>query len=267
MNTGNVTYWIRRFGLMHTLDKLKYHLIKIKNYRKNKQFLDAHPDVVLPPDYLIFESFKLDYDKYFNGGKGSAIWLKEELSKYIALKNVKILDWGCGPARLLRHLPEVLNNNCSFFGVDYNAETIKWCQEHIKGISFAKNNITPPLPYHAAQFDVIYGISIFTHLSAANHAPWFNELTRVLKSGGVLLLTTHGEAFKAIMTEKEKADFEAHQLVVRDNVVEGHRVFSSFQPPVFMQTLFETSCEVLHHKKGQLESWGLNQDTWIIRKK
>ena len=46
------------------------------------------------------------------------------------------------------------------------------------------------------------------------------------------------DAYKAIMTDKEKAAFENNQLVIRDNVVEGHRVFSAFQPPIFIKKLF-----------------------------
>ena len=267
MNTGKLTFWIRYLGLMHGFDKLKYWTIKIKNASKNKRFLQKYSNVALPPDYLIFESFKLDYEKYYIGGKESATWLKEELSPFIDLKNVKILDWGCGPARILRHLPEVIGNNCAFFGVDYNEKSIKWCQKHLKNIAFAKNDLAPPLPFEKDNFNVIYGISIFTHLSAANHAAWFNELSRVLKTDGILLLTTHGNAFKAIMTEKEKAAFDNNQLVIRDNVVEGHRVFAAFHPPLFMKTLFESTCEILEHKPGKLENWGLNQDVWILRKK
>ncbi len=267
MNTGKLTFWIRYFGLMHGFDKLKYWTIKIKNASKNKRFIEKYPNVALPPDYLIFESFKLDYEKYYVGGRESAVWLKDELSPFIDLKNVKILDWGCGPARLLRHLPEVIGNGCTFFGVDYNEKSIEWGKKYLKGITFAKNGIAPPLPFEKEDAHIIYGISIFTHLSAANHAAWFAELSRVLKTGGILLLTTHGNAFKAIMTEKEQATFDNNQLVIRDNVVEGHRVFAAFHPSLFMKTLFESTCEILEHKPGKLENWGLNQDVWILRKK
>jgi ubiquinone/menaquinone biosynthesis C-methylase UbiE len=267
MNKGKITSWIRQLGLMHGFDKLKYYANKIKNRSKNNQFLQKYPHIALPPDYLIFESFKLDYEKYFIGGKESAVWIRDEISAFTDTKNLKILDWGCGPARILRHLPEVFNDNCTFFGVDYNPKSIEWCQKHLKGISFSKNSLNPPLSFESAQFDVIYGISIFTHLSKNNHFDWFNELNRVSKKGGIILLTTQGEAYKAIMTEKEQLEFDNHQLVIRDNVVEGHRVFSAFQPPVFMRNLFETHYDILLHQSGQLESWGINQDLWILRKK
>jgi ubiquinone/menaquinone biosynthesis C-methylase UbiE len=267
MNTGLLTFWIRQLGLMHHLDKLKYWLVKTKNASKNNQFLQNHPNIVLPPDYILFESFKMDYEKYFVGGQKSATWVKEQIQPYIPIEQVKILDWGCGPARILRHLPTLFDAKSQFFGTDYNENTIQWCQNHLKNIHFAKNDLHPPLAYEAHFFNAIYGISIFTHLSETNHRLWFDELCRVLKQGGILLLTTHGTVFKAIMTDSEKQQFDNQQLVIRDKAIEGHRVFTTFHPPTFMKILFEIHCDVLAHQIGIKESWGLNQDVWILRKK
>jgi SAM-dependent methyltransferase len=267
MNKGKITAWLRQLGLMHSVDTLRYYSDKIKNFNKNNTFKSKYPDVALPPDYLIFESFNLNYEKYYIGGKESAIWLKDKISPFIAPQNLKILDWGCGPARILRHLPDVFTDNCAFFGVDYNPKTIDWCQKNLKGISFSKNNLNPPLSFDNATFDALYGISIFTHLSEVNHFQWFEELSRVTKNGGIMLLTTQGDAYKAIMTEHEQAQFDNHKLVIRDNVLEGHRVFSAFQPPAFMKKLFASTCDILVHEAGKPESWGINQDVWIIRKR
>ncbi len=267
MNTGNLTFLIRQLGLMHAFDKLKYWLVKTKNASKNKQFLQKHPNIALPPDYILFESFKMDYEKYFIGGQKSATWVKEQILPHMPTEQVTILDWGCGPARILRHLPTLFDAKSQFFGTDYNEKTIDWCQKHIQNIHFSKNELHPPLPYEDAFFNAIYGISIFTHLSETNHALWFNELCRVLKTGGILLLTTHGTVFKAIMTELEKQQFDNQRLVIRDNAVEGHRVFTTFHPPAFLKALFETHCEIVSHQVGMQESWGLNQDVWILRKK
>jgi ubiquinone/menaquinone biosynthesis C-methylase UbiE len=40
---------------------------------------------------------------------------------------------------------------------------------------------------------LIYGISVFTHLSAPWELKWLEELHRVLKPGGVILMTVHGQ--------------------------------------------------------------------------
>jgi SAM-dependent methyltransferase len=50
----------------------------------------------------------------------------------------------------------------------------------------------PPLPYENASFDYIYSISVFTHFDKTSFVCWGEELSRVLRPGGLALLTLHG---------------------------------------------------------------------------
>ena len=247
MNISRVIQPLRTLGMAHFIDKLKFYHQKFKYQKANQEYQQNHPHISFPPDYLLFESFQLNYQKYYEGGRDSAEWIKSLLDRHMDLKSKHILDWGCGPARILRHLPTLINNDCQFYGTDYNERTIKWCQENLPSIQFSTNQLQPPLTYATEQFDAIYGISIFTHLSEANHSKWFNELCRVAKPGAVLILTTQGAAFKAKLTSSEQARFDAGNLVVRSKAREGHRVFAAFHPTIYMQQLFEKRVSVLEH--------------------
>ncbi len=266
MNTGKLTYPFRQLGLMHLLDKAKYYFHYFKNRKFNRRFKAEFPNVVLPPDYLMYESYRLNYRKYFLGGRDNALWLKEHFEKHTNLQNKNILDWGCGPARVIRHLPEVFTENCNFFGTDYNSQTIKWCSENIQTAKFAHNGINPPLHFENDFFDLIYGISIFTHLSEKNHKDWFDELIRVSKKGAILLLTSQGNAFKEKLTSTERNRFEQGVLITRGKVKEGHRVYSAFHPPAYIKKLFGSQVEILEHIPGEKKHWGIGQDAWIIKK-
>ena len=109
--------------------------------------------------------------------------------------------------------------------------------ENLPNISFNTNTLEAKLPYEDNSFDVIYGISIFTHLSEQMHFDWYKELYRVLKTNGILFLTTQGENFKLKLTQTENETFDEGSLVVRGNVKEGHRTYSAFQPNKFMKEL------------------------------
>ncbi len=266
MNTGKLTKYFRDMGLMHLLDKAKYRYHKWKNRGQNARFVKGNPGLKLPPDYMLFESFQLDYQKYYEGGERTAKWLMGLFEKHTTMAGKTLLDWGCGPARVLRHFPKLLEQTSEIHGTDYNSDTITWCRENIEGATFSINQLAPPTSYPNEYFDLVYGISIFTHLSEAKHQNWFDELMRISKKGSVLLLTTHGAIFRDKLTKQECEDFDQGKLVERGKVVEGHRVFAAFQPPIYMRQLFEPQAEILEHIEGTRKNWGLEQDVWIIRK-
>jgi SAM-dependent methyltransferase len=101
-----------------------------------------------------------------------------------------VLDWGVGCGRVARHLAPLVAGR--FHGCDIDADNAGWCAAHLPG-SFAPSRLEPPLPYADESFDVIYGISVFTHLKAPWEERWLAELHRVLRPGGVLMMTVHGQ--------------------------------------------------------------------------
>ena len=251
---------------MHLADAVRFRLLQARYRADNQAFRAAHPAVALPPDYLMYEAFKLSYRSYYDGGRETAEWLAAHLRPHLSLQGQHILDWGCGPGRVIRHLPAAIGGGCRYTGTDANAQSVAWCRAHLPGLEFLHNEMSPPLAAGAGAFDAAYGISIFTHLSAPNHERWLAELLRVLRPGGVLLLTTHGAAFRAILTAAERARFDAGHLVERARVREGHRVFAAFQPPQFLWELFGERLVVLRHEPGQWLGHTASQDVWVLRK-
>jgi len=266
MNKSKLTTLLRKLRLMHLADRLNFFYQKFRNRKNNKLFKANNPDVVLPPDYMIYESFQMNYENYFNDSVSTAAWLISYFQKHIELKYIKILEWGCGPARIVRHLPSLLDRSCEIFGSDYNQQTIDWCKKNIPNINFLRNNLQPPLEFEENFFDIIYATSVFTHLSEEMHYAWFNELKRLCKPNGIIFLTTHGDNCKSKLTDEELKLFEAGKLVVRGNVKEGHRTFAAYQPPEFMRKLF-SEMEILEHITREPEGDYIPQDVWIIRKK
>ncbi|MCC7067113.1 MAG: class I SAM-dependent methyltransferase [Burkholderiales bacterium] len=105
-------------------------------------------------------------------------------------RNLQVLDWGVGCGRIARHLAPGIGDG--FHGCDIDADNVSWCAAHLPG-RFAPSKLEPPLPWPDATFDVIYGVSVFTHLRREWEQRWLAELRRVLKPGGVLMVTVHGQ--------------------------------------------------------------------------
>jgi Methylase of polypeptide chain release factors len=102
----------------------------------------------------------------------------------------RILDFGVGSGRLARflaHRPDIWE----LHGSDVNPEMGNWCQVNLPG-QFRRNEPLPPLSFESEHFDLIYALSVFSHLPLTATKAWLNELARLLKPGGVLVITTHG---------------------------------------------------------------------------
>ena len=104
-----------------------------------------------------------------------------------------ILDFGCGPGRAIRIL-RALAPGARLFGCDIDPEAIAWARSHYASYGdFSVAPHHPPTLYPEGRFDLIVGISVFTHLPEDMQLEWLAELRRIARPGAFLVLTTHGE--------------------------------------------------------------------------
>ncbi|RYD96995.1 MAG: class I SAM-dependent methyltransferase [Sphingobacteriales bacterium] len=256
---------IEAMGLGFAADKARFWYQYAQQKGKINAFKAAHPGMPLPTPFMIYETFRLDYAKYLETGRAAAESIYQEVNPFIALQGKAILDWGCGPGRVVRHFPDLLPT-ARVYGSDYNSEYVNWCRDNLKQITFTQNQLAPPIPLEAGSLDFIYAISIFTHLSAKMHLEWMNEMYRLLKPGGVFYFTTHGDITRKNLLESEKMQYDNGIIVERGNVKEGYRMYATYHPPAFIEQLVAGKFSVLHHRPGKAKDWGLEQDVWIIRK-
>ena len=123
-----------------------------------------------------------------------------------------ILDFGCGCGRVIRHFSFLGKR---MYGVDYNPKLAKWCQKSLPFGSFSTNNLLPPLNFADNSFDLIYALSVFTHLPESAQIAWMKEFHRILKPNGYLLITTRGEGEAKDLKPDELKCFQQGQLIVR----------------------------------------------------
>jgi SAM-dependent methyltransferase len=87
----------------------------------------------------------------------------------------------------------------TFQGCDIDGEAVSWClasypHEVKRGrFAFACNGDLPPAPFKSDSFDLVYGISVFTHLPEDLQLKWLAELRRVAKPDGLVVLSTSGD--------------------------------------------------------------------------
>jgi SAM-dependent methyltransferase len=111
----------------------------------------------------------------------------------LALDDVRqALDFGCSSGRVVRVLAAAFPD-IEWYGCDPIPDAIEWASANLPGIDFRLSGDRPPLPYDDEAFDAVFAISIWSHFAEQAALDWLAEMRRILRPGGRLVLTTHGE--------------------------------------------------------------------------
>jgi SAM-dependent methyltransferase len=109
----------------------------------------------------------------------------------------RVLDWGCGVGRLTAHFAREWRPG-SISGTDIDAENVRWCASAYPAATFSVAPLWPPTSFDDVEFDGVFGVSVMTHLTPIAQAAWLAELARILRPGGIALLTFAGNAGTAM---------------------------------------------------------------------
>lgn len=255
-------------GLRGAADKIQFIVNRLRSASSNYFFRRNHPDFPTPPHELIFDAnHNVTWQKYYQSGLTDAHIISGKIRANIKSPAASVLEWGCGPGRIIRHLPSCLRSysTVTITGSDNNVRSIAWCRTNIPDISFVENSLEPPIALPENSFDFIYSISVFTHLSEASILAWMKEIHRLLRTGGYFLFTTHGENFLRLLTRDQVETFHAGKLVTRAGDDEGKKLFGTFHPKAWIEAALAGTCfSVLSFEDGVASGFG--QDLWVAQK-
>ena len=113
----------------------------------------------------------------------------------------KVLDFGCGSGRVLRNFLQEAQV-AEIFGCDIHAESINWGKANLcPPLHMFQSDERPPLPFRDEQLDLIWTMSVFTHLTDTWSA-WLLELHRILKPKAILIASFMGEGMSEILANE-----------------------------------------------------------------
>lgn len=166
--------------------------------RLRRRTSDGAGEVAIPPVTLTARLVQApeawtDVEGYLRRGRQVIGAVERALPEGWAWTGKRVLDFGCGAGRAVRHLPGMAPD-AEVWGSDIDPACIAWDREHLgPAISFVVNGHEPPLPFESEKFDLVYAVSVFTHIDQ-HWASWLVELHRVLAPGGFLVATIMSEA-------------------------------------------------------------------------
>ena len=136
------------------------------------------------------------YEKYWSDNKNGYLsdfdlkWPK--LKKFISLeRGAVIVDFGCGNGRVIQEMKKI-NPQAEYIGLDVSEMALKSAAAILPDCKFYKIEDGENLPLENNSIDFVFSSEVIEHIYDIENA--FLEISRILKPGGKLLLTTpyHG---------------------------------------------------------------------------
>ncbi len=143
--------------------------------------------------------------------------------------------------------------------------------KELAGGAFLPCGLEPPLPFAAAQFDLVLAGSVFTHLDAAHQEQWLTEIRRVLRPGGVLVATTLGEFAASLRAAdpQQLARIRSDGIDDRtldqtlDAVIGPGYYRATWQSAAWTTANWGRTLRVAYHEPAGYENY---QDLWLLER-
>lgn len=149
------------------------------------------PVASFPDDVIAANPWLTDpVETYFRLGDSIRSQLLDALPSAWSLEGKRILDFGCGSGRVLRGFVGIPGTD--LWGCDIDEKSIRWLGDNLSPpLQVLRCDESPPIDLPSHHFDLVYAISVFTHLTD-NWAAWLRELHRLLKPDGLMVASFHG---------------------------------------------------------------------------
>src|SRR4051794_4931713 len=186
---------LQRAGLIGPAFRVWETIVSLRG--RSVQAPDGPP---LPPRRLMVRvAMTADADWFLRSGRAAY----DAIAAHVPLDDVEsVLDFGCGCGRVTRWFDRFGGRVA---GSDVSRPAIEWCRDNLGFARFEVNGLAPPLDFDDSSFDLVYALSVFTHLTEELQLAWRDELLRVLRPGGLFLLTTHGLSYVPRLDEGERS--------------------------------------------------------------
>lgn len=183
----------------------------------------------LPPrSHLIRVTNNADWRANFQSGADQAATFAELAGICgVGLDSAAVvLDWGCGCGRVTRHLSNF--TSAQILGRDTDRKNVRWAARNLPG-DFKLSRQKPPLDLADASVDVALSLSVFTHIGLVAQRAWLAELARVIRPGGLLLLTFMDEEYAGASDPNAYEALRAAGFAANTSNLEGTNYMAVFQ--------------------------------------
>ena len=171
-------------------------------------------EIELPPVGNMLTAGEAGRGVFIRQGTRMCAEIERCITEYLPgtpIGTLKVLDFGCGVGRIA--LP-FYHKYAALSACDVDPTAVAYLKRVHSGIDARATGYEPPTPFEADAFDVVYAVSVWTHLPADLQMGWLREIHRILRPGGLALITT--SSYRALASRRTKlkgwADVSDDQL-------------------------------------------------------
>lgn len=218
------------------------------------KFFAAHPSSLNPiRDYLA------------DGWRTMAeLVLLLEAAGHPLLATRSFLEFASGHGRFTRHLVKALGAQRVVVS-DVVADAVDFACSAF-GVAGFVSAAVPEQVHHEERHDVVFVLSLFSHLPRATWARWLVRIYAMVAPGGVLVFTTHGDAAVRKQGVTLEADGYFFTPSSESNAIDAQEYGTAFTSEAFVR-----ACLAEHLPDAALRTFSPqhfwhHQDAWVLEK-
>ncbi|MGB7539843.1 MAG: glycoside hydrolase family 99-like domain-containing protein, partial [Anaerolineales bacterium] len=233
------------FKTFSGMDDDAWFSLHTDGYRKDPTLRDILPG--LPDEELQRQTVGCAGDDALQQGMRISRVFKQLYEKHAGDFSAcgNILDFWCSWGQVIRFYLKDIDPS-HLWGIDPYDKAIEFCKQSNPWSNFYRNDPFPPTPFQDNMFDLVFSYSVFSHLSEEAHLRWLDEFARIIKPGGLLIVTTWGRDLITRCRDLRKAkDLPAWQRHLPSLFPDSDRFLADYDDGSFC---FDTSPAVYGEK-------------------
>ncbi|MDP2090559.1 MAG: class I SAM-dependent methyltransferase [Candidatus Gracilibacteria bacterium] len=197
-----------------------------------------------------------DFAKTFSNSRKNMKW--EEIEYFISFlsgkKDLKILDVGCGNARLLGELKKHQLDISDYLGVDLSSGLLEEAKNNHPENNFQELNMLDINTLHN-NYNVIFLIASFHHLdNLDNRLSVLRQIHNLLEDGGIVFMTNwslnsnlNQDKYKSSMIEGSENDYGSTDYSIK--IGTNHRYYHCFTLEELTYLFKQNNFEIIENRE------------------
>ena len=218
------------------------------------KFFAAHPSSLNPIRDYLADGWRT---------MSELVLLLEEVGHPL-LKTQSVLEFASGHGRFTRHLVKALGAS-RVVANDVVVDSVEFSRKTFGVEGFVSPSVPEQVQWDK-KHDLVFVLSLFTHLPASTWSRWLKCIYDMVAPGGVLVFTTHGA--EAVFKQNVTLDENGYFFVAssESNAIDGQEYGTTFTSEAFVRArIAETLPEARLLKVAERQFWH-HQDAIVIEK-